>query len=207
MKILKSIGLPALLCCVVLLPSKSRAQVTTLNLSYNLSMPTTNFHNFISDMSYRGWEGNLLFGLNNRWALGLGVGFQDYYQKSPRAVYKGADGSDISAVVTNSVQTTPVMFMAQYNFLPGKIIQPYINVGVGGNIITYRQYLGEFGGGSQSNFGFVARPEVGLFVPFRKEGNAGITINANYNYMPYNYYGIKDLNNWGGGIGIKFPLR
>lgn len=207
MKRLKLIGLLALICCVVMLPSKGQAQRTTLNLSYTVSMPTSDFHNFISNNSYRGWEGSLLFGLNEKWALGLGVGFQDYYQKYPRAVYKGSDGSDISTVVTNSLQTTPVMFMAQYNFLPGKAIQPYINIGVGGNIISYRQYLGEFGGGSQNNFGFVARPGAGLFIPFRKEGAAGITINANYNYMPYNYNDIKDLNNWGGGIGIKFPLR
>src|SRR5262249_35836112 len=99
------------------------------------------------------------------------------------------------------------MLMAKYNFLPGGSVQPFISVGVGGNIISYRQYLGEFSNGTQNNFGFATRPEAGVFIPFRKEGHTGLTLQAGYSFMPYNYNGMKDRNNWGAGIGIKFPLQ
>ena len=190
---------------LVMVPDTSKAQAT-LNLNYNVSMPAGDFKNFISNNSYKGFTADLLFDLNSHLALGLGTGWQDYYQKYPRQVYKLSDGSDVSAVVSNSVQTTPLLFTARYNFLPGKGIQPYVSVGAGGNFVSYRQYLGEFGG-SQTNFTFAARPEAGLFIPFSKRSAAGITFNAGYNYMPYNYNGLKDLNSWGVGAGIKFPLK
>ena len=94
----------------------------------------------------------------------------------------------------------------QYRFLPGKTVQPYVGVGVGGNMVVFDQYLGEFEN-SKSSFKFAARPEAGLFIPFRREGPAGVHVFGAYNYMPYNTDGIDNLNSWGAGIGVKFPIR
>ncbi len=75
-------------------------------------------------------------------AVGFGTGFQDFYQKYPRQVYKAADGSDISAVVSNSVQTVPLLAKFRYYFSPGKREQPFAGAGVGGDMVLYRQFLG-----------------------------------------------------------------
>ena len=190
------------------LSGKAQAERLTINVNYNVAMPSGSFHdNFISNTSYRGWTGNLLYAISNKVSVGFGTGFQDFYQKYPRDVYKLNDGSDISAVVSNSIQTLPLLLLAQYNLLPGKGIQPYIGVGAGGNLVMYKQYLGEFAS-SSNKFKLAVRPEAGVFIPFRKDiSAAGIQVNGNYNYMPYNSDGLDNLNNWGVGVGVRFPLH
>lgn len=177
-----------------------------LNINYSINTPAGDFKDFVNKTSYRSWAASLLYGINDKLSVGLGTGFQDFYQKYPRQVYKLEGGGDISAVLSNSVQAIPLLAQVQYNFTPQARIQPYVGVGVGGNLVLYRQYLGEFGS-SKNKFGFAARPEAGVFVPFRKGGPAGITLRADYNYMPVNYNDLQGMDNWGAGIGVKFPLQ
>jgi opacity protein-like surface antigen len=203
MKTINSIGLLVLLLFAGLtVQAQSRFR---LNLNYNVSVPAGNFRDFIEETSWRGWTGNLLYGINDRLSVGLGTGFQDYYEKFPRAVYKLREGGEISAVVTNSIQTIPLLAVAQYNFLPRAVVQPYVGVGVGGNIIVFDQYLGEFSN-SESTIGFALRPEVGLQVPIGKRGFSA-NVNGMYNYMPYTRNNMDGLHNWAVGAGIRFSLR
>lgn len=177
-----------------------------LDLGYNVALPTGSFKNDVNNASYRGFDAKVLYGVTDKLSIGLGTGFQDFYQKSSRQVYKLSDGSNVSAVLTNSVQTLPLLATAKYNFTPDAAVQPYAALGVGGNLITYNQLLGEFGS-QQSKFGFAARPEAGVYVPFKKDGQAGFTLGASYNIMPFKELGGSNLNNLGLHAGISIPLR
>lgn len=197
------------LVCITAIPVTVKAQERTLQLdiNYSVNIPSGSFKtDAVEKTSFRGWTANLMYNITDKISVGLGTGFQDFYQKYPRAVYKLNEGGEVSAVLTNSIQTIPVLAQVQYRFMPGSMVQPYVGVGVGGNMVVYDQYLGEFDN-SKSSFKFAARPMAGLFVPFRKDGPAGINIFGAYNYMPYKSDGIENLNNWSTGIGIKFPLR
>ncbi len=193
---------------VTLLPNTSQAQqgVTKLNIGYNTASPLGSFKDEVNKTSFRGWTANVLYGVTDKISVGLGTGYQDFYQKFPRGNYKFADGGDVSAVVSNSIQVVPILATGQYNFIPEGPVQPYAGVGVGGNLVFYRQFLGEFAS-SKTKFGFAVRPEAGVYIPFGRNSRSGITVNANYNYMPFNYNGVKQLSNWGGGVGVKFPLE
>src|SRR5687767_2388916 len=116
-----------------LLPSvtKAQAQTLSLNLNYSINSPVGEFKDFISKTSYRSWTANLMYGINDKISVGLGTGFNDYYEKFPRAVYKLQSGEDISAVVSNSLQTVPILARGQYNFTPNAAVQPYVALGVG----------------------------------------------------------------------------
>jgi opacity protein-like surface antigen len=191
------------------LSGKAQAERLTINVNYNVAMPLGSFHDdFVSKTSFSGWTANILYAVSNKVSVGFGTGYQDFYQKYPRQVYKLNDGSDISAVMSNSIQTLPLLLLAQYNLLPGKGIQPYVGVGAGGNLVMYKQYLGEFAS-SSSKFKLAVRPEAGVFIPFKKDNlsAAGIQVNGSYNYMPYNSDGLDNLNNWGVGVGVRFPLH
>lgn len=177
----------------------------TLNLNYSVNMPTGTFKSdFVNNTSFRGWNASLMYGISDRFSVGLQSGFNDYSQKFPRQVYNTKDGA-ISAVITNSIQTIPLQAKLRYNLSLG-FVQPYIGAGVGGNLVTFNQYLGEFSS-AKSGFYFAASPEAGITVPFGRNAGAGFTLGANYNYMPFNYGDIKNLNNWGVFAGIKFPLK
>jgi opacity protein-like surface antigen len=191
------------------IPINARAQERELqlDLNYSIGIPSGSFKtDAVDKASFRGWTANLLYNITDKISIGLGTGFQDFYQKYPRAVYKLSEGGEVSAVLTNSIQTIPILAEFQYRFLPHQVVQPYVGVGVGGNMIVFDQYLGEFDN-SKSSFKFAARPEAGVFIPFRKDGPAGIHVFGAYNYMPYKEDGVDNLNNWGAGVGVKFPLR
>jgi hypothetical protein len=177
-----------------------------LTLNYSVNSPLGNFKSAsVSEISFRGWNGSLMYNINDKLAVGLGTGFNDYYQKYPRQVYEDKNNA-ISAVLTNSVQTTPVLVEGRYTFTSNSPFQPYIGLGVGGNLVYYRQYLGEFAD-SKSGFYFAAQPEVGANIRFSRNGTPAFTIGANYSYMPFNYGNVKDLNNWGVYAGFKFSIK
>ncbi|MCW3117573.1 MAG: hypothetical protein JWM28_1655 [Chitinophagaceae bacterium] len=185
---------------------KAQSGVTKINISYSAGFPTSSFKNFISDASFRGMDLRIMHGINDKLSVGFGTGFQDFYQKYPRQVYKLSDGSDISAVVSNSIQTVPLLARVQYNFTPDKRIQPFAGLGVGGNMVLYRQYLGEFPD-SRNKFAFQAQPEVGVYIPFRANGSTGVSVSGYYNVIPFKYNDTGNLNSFGFTVGIGFPTR
>jgi opacity protein-like surface antigen len=179
--------------------------ITRLDLGYQVALPV-GFNEQINKTSFRGFNAAILHGLSSKVSVGLGTGFQDFYQKEPRQLYKLSDGSDVSAVLTNSIQTTPILVQGKYAFAPEAAVQPYAALGVGGNLIRYSQLLGEFGD-RQAKIGFAARPEAGLYIPFKKGGEKGLRIGASYNIMPFEELGFKNLNHVGFNAGISIPLR
>jgi len=178
----------------------------TLKLNYSVAVPLGAGRDLINKTSYQGFGAEMMYHINRNWAVGLESGSQSFYQKYPRQLYKAADGSDLSAVISNSVDMVPILLKAQYNLMPGATIQPYVALGAGGNIISYHQYAGEFSNDSKTKFGFAARPEAGIYVPFRKGSSAGFSLGAGYNYVPFNYNGLNNLDNITARVGVSFPL-
>lgn len=189
------------------LPLYAQQGLLKLNLQYSAAIPSGSFHQFISHASFRGFDASLLYGINDKLSLGFNTGFQDFYQKYPRQVYKTTDGSDISAVVSNSVQTVPLMAKATYKLVTGKKLQPYAGLAAGGNMALYRQYLGEFSTGDKNKFSFQAQPEIGVYIPFSKESESGVTISGVYNFIAFHYNGLDNLNHFGIRVGVSFPTR
>ncbi|HWB26633.1 MAG TPA: outer membrane beta-barrel protein [Chitinophagaceae bacterium] len=179
------------------------------NLDYNYSMPMGNFkNNIISNASPRGGTGEIMYSLSNKVAIGGLAGYQDYYQKYPRALYKTGPNETTSAVLTNSIQSIPVM--AKVNYMPlgssGAPVQPYLSGAAGFTFIGFKQYLGEFGS-SDNAVSFAAKAGAGVFIPFGKLSAAGVSVGADYNYVPYNKNGFGSLNSLNVHAGVYFPLR
>ncbi len=185
---------------------KAQKGSTKIEVNYSASFPVSSFKDLVSDPSFRGIDLKILHSINDNISVGLTTGFQDFYQKYPRQVYKLADGSDVSAVVSNSVQTVPLLATVHYNFSPKQRIQPFAGVGVGGDMVLYRQFLGEFGD-SKNKFAFQAQPKVGVYFPFREGGSTGLTLSGYYNIIPFKYNGSTNLNSFGITLGISFPTR
>ncbi|HTE23587.1 outer membrane beta-barrel protein [Flavitalea sp.] len=183
------------------------AQRMKLNINYGLGIPASSgFKDYVSNTSFRGWNANLLYEVNDQLSVGLGVGMQSFYQRYPRAIYKTVEGSDLSAVVTNTATAMPILVQGQFNLLPEAKIQPYVGVGVGGNLGTYRQYFGEFTN-SKTKLGFAARPEAGIYIPVGRYRESSIMVGAAYNYLPFKQDNLTDMSNLGLHAGFKFPLR
>lgn len=180
-----------------------------LNLHYSYAMPLGNFKNdVISNNSPRGVTADLLYGINNKISVGLGLGFQDFYQKYPRDLYPTGDHETTSAVLSNSVQIMPLLAKAEIYPFNGKrsAVQPYISAGAGLGIISFTQYLGEFGG-TDNSAGLMLQGGAGFKVPFNATGSAGFSLGANYNMVNYKKNGFDNFNNVNLQAGLYLPLR
>ncbi|MGN6533429.1 MAG: outer membrane beta-barrel protein [Ginsengibacter sp.] len=206
---MKKIKKLAVMCVFICFAFSANAQqgALKLGLNYNYSFPMSGFKNdIISNNSPRGFMGELIYSFNNQLAGGLLFGFQDYYQKYPRAIYHLSNTQDISAVLSNSVQTTPVLLKAKYFLAPSSYIKPYVSIAAGANLIDFKQYYGEFGS-AVTNVGFRAQGGLGVLIPFKKTSASGINIGASYDYAPYKKNGYKDLSSANIQAGVVFELR
>lgn len=180
----------------------------SLDLNYNYSMPLGGFKSdIISNNSPRGFMGGLMYSFSDKLSVGLGFGFQDYYQKYPRALYPLGKSQEVSAVLINSVQTTPMLLQAKYCPLSATYLKPYISLGAGANFVYFNQYLGEFESSGATNVEFRAQGGLGLMIPFKKYSFSGINLAANYDYSPYVANGYHDLNNVNFQAGVTINLK
>ena len=199
------IAIMALLSGVMQAAAQQRAEVR-MTASIAGAIPSGDFKDIVDKTSLRGADATILYGINDKFSVGLNIGFQDFYQKFPRAVYKLSDGSDISAVLTNSIQTIPLLATVRYNFLPGARIQPYASAGAGGALVSNKQFIGEYPN-DDNKLSFAAKPGVGVYIPFRKQGEVGLNLGVNYNYIAYKQDNISNLSYIGFTVGIGFPMR
>ncbi|HRE52143.1 MAG TPA: OmpW family outer membrane protein [Flavitalea sp.] len=205
---MKPIKIAMMSCLIVLAGLSGMAQTGRLNMgiNYSFGLPIGSLTDAMPDNSPRGWNGNIHYALTENIYAGLGIGYQDFYYKSPRQLYKTGDGSDISAVMTRSIQTIPILAQGRYVFAPQASVQPYVGLGVGGSLIRYRRFLGEFGE-SDTKFSFAARPEAGINIPVGRNRETGINVSAAYHYIPFKHDGVESLSHLGINVGIRFPLR
>ena len=167
MKALKLLLFP--ICAFLVSQLNAQKGQVKMNIQYSYALPLSSFKtDVISNGSARGITGDILFNANNKLSVGLGLGFQDFYQKYPRAVYNTGDKEVTSAVLSNSVQIMPVLAKAELYPLGGKrsVVQPYITAGAGLGITSFTQYLGEFGGTDNST-GFMLQGGAGISLPAR----------------------------------------
>ena len=187
--------------------SKVHAQDQLMfKVGYNTGMPVGTFKDYMGKNSFRGFLGEISYPVNERLKIGLGVSFNDYYEKLPRQLFEFPEGT-LSAVVTNSIQTTPIMIKASYDLINKGWIRPYAGIGAGFNLVSYVRYYGEFGE-KKTAFKPAAGAEAGVNIPFNKQTRrAGINLGAHFNYLPFKYNELSYLNNWGVHVAAYFPLR
>lgn len=207
MKNIKIITASVLSLVLLSLSASAQQGNVKLTLNYNYGIPVGKFKSdLVNDNSPRGFNAALMYEFNSKLKAGLAFGYQDYYQKYPRALYSLSKTQDVSAVLTNSIQTTPFLLEANYSPLNNSFVKPYVTAGAGLNIVDFKQYLGEFGSG-QTNGTFMAQGGLGVLFPFRKFESSGIDVGANYNLSPYkksNYHNLNSVNVY---AGITFNIR
>lgn len=192
---------------VVLLNASVQAQQGNfkLELNYTVGLPVGGLHDVTDKTSWRGGEIAFMYGITDRASIGLQVGQQDFYQRYPRTVFHGS-GTDISAVITNSIQVMPIMAKGTMRFGTMGSVQPFVSLAAGGNFIQYRKFYGEFAD-SRYKLGFAAQPSAGIHVPFGRAARSGFHIAAGFNFMPFKYADADGLHHGVVKAGVSFPLQ
>jgi hypothetical protein len=159
----------------------------SMGIQWQAALPMGGFkNNLVNGSSFRGGSIDVLYRIAPQWKIGGVVQYQDFLDKTPRALYSLGDGSLVSGVLSNSIQTIPVMIKGMW--LPmgnndESPWQPFVQAGAGINIISYEQLLGRFTAQNDN------------------------VIKMAYNIMPFNRLGTSNLNHLGFGLGIRFKLK
>jgi hypothetical protein len=187
--------------------SVAQQQRLHLALSYNTATPvSSSFKDYVSKTSFRGFQGAVLYNINTSLRVGLQVSWNDLYEKYGRQVYKNEDGSDVSAVLSNTLQFAPVLVKGEYSFIKEGWLQPYVGLGAGISLINVNQYVGEFL--YQQSYAKAAfSGDVGLLIPFSKGSSYGGRISTSYTLSPFNKEGIKTIDTWNVQAGVVIPLK
>lgn len=206
---MKSIKLWILLMIASLGVQSAFSQVRSplsINVDYSIAQPFGSLKNYTDKTSFRGWRAGLQYQLNDQLAIGLRSGFQEFYQRVPRAVYSDK-GTDISAVQTRTLQVTPILATVQYQLTkPDAAIIPYVGLGVGTVNMLYNKYYGQFTDRDNS-WQFAASPEIGINIPFGKGSPLLFNASVQYSYSPYKQQEITSYNVLQANVGLRFHIN
>ena len=184
---------------------------TKVSLQYQFGLPMGGFKaNAIENASPRGFTLDITHFLSNKVAIGAGFGWQDYHQKYPRSLYPQGDGSMVSAVISNSIQTMPVLARVQYYptaHKEGAKVLPFISGGAGVNLVSFEQLFGSLGNVNDFSLHFAAQAGGGIRVPFGKAKTNSFLLTSHYSIMPYSKFGLNGLNQLQFGAGIQLRLK
>lgn len=183
--------------CLAMQAAFSQEGAFHIEGSLNVGVPLSHLSELTPAVSGRGAGLAGLYGITDRFSLGLALDRQDFYQKYPRQVYHYA-GSDISAVISNSIQTTPLVVKGKYLLTSSGTLVPYVTAGIGADFIHYSKYYGEFSDDNAA-INFAGQAAFGAQLPLSPSHRTSLFLEAEYNFLPYSYKDAHGLS----FVGIK----
>jgi hypothetical protein len=196
-----------LMACFVSVAGSAQDRLSA-GVALQYALPVSQFKsNSISDGSLRGVQLDILYQVSPKWRIGGAIGYQDFNQKYDRAIYQLEDGSQMGAVLSNSVQVTPILAKAMFTPLPENRLQPYFTLGAGGSLIQAGQYFGQFSNYEDVKFGFAAQGGLGVKYGLGEAKRTSIMAGATYNHIPFNQFEIGNLSHLGFQLGLRFTLK
>nr|WP_294906203.1 P44/Msp2 family outer membrane protein [uncultured Lacibacter sp.] len=180
--------------------------LSKISIQQSTHLPVGSLKGFIEKPSLRGGSVSYQYFVTDQLSLGLMAGYSDLYQKKDRQNYVVGE-TEVSAVKSHSLQTTPFLLTAGYNKVKeGSTIQPYANLGVGAAFISYEEWYGTLvddAGGLK----FSVAPEIGTRIAFNKYSLSGIDLSVRYNFTAFQYNDVKNLQTVSLNLGLFFFTR
>ena len=170
-------------------------------IGYEVAFPTSDF---VSETSWAGGRMEYRRMIQHNISVGMGLSWNSFETYVPRTTYQKPDGSGaITSDVVKDLYTVPITLNVHYYFEAGKTILPYAGIGLGTQYSDQTIYFNIYGL-EDRNWGFVARPEVGLLYPFSH--HSSLYLSAAYNYATNNSdeLNIDNLSHFSLSIGFAF---
>lgn len=198
-----------ILLCSTQAHAQANPDGSQLSLFYSYSMPSGYLkENLVGAGSPRGFGLSFSWKIAPKWRLGPSFGFQDFYEKGQREQFKPDPATDISAVVSNSIQTYPIQAMATYLPMADKEspLQPFLSLGAGGAMVSNRELWGMFDVVNSINFSMAFSAGAGAQYAIGQAKKTNLFAAVNYNYIPYNRFDIPTLNSINIQAGVRLRL-
>jgi hypothetical protein len=157
--------------------------------------------NFVSATSWRGFsfEGRSM--VADRISAGIGFTYNRFEQTHSNVVMAAGNGGTLSGPVYRYNDQLAVKGLVHAYLLRGPI-QPYLGVGLGG-VWSYAYAQSADLGQADSDFEFIASPEVGLtFTAAHGASSVGLNLAFRYNYTTADFLRVNDAQSLVVAIGL-----
>jgi len=187
---------------LLFIPGLSMAQDfdRMFSIGWDINKPITNT-NWIDETSFLGFKAGYKGMVTDRFAAGVDFTWSTYKHYEPWTVFYGPDGA-ISTDFFNYVYAYGLMASGQY-FLPtgNPKLMPYVGLGAGVAYNHFVQYYNIYTD-QDEGWGFAARPEVGILLPFG--GKVGLQAAVHYDYTTAgtDYFDYSGFQHYGFSIGL-----
>ena len=168
----------------ILLASATSGQAQVLDniygISWEVSFPLGK--KFVSNTSFLGGKFEYRHFIKDNFSLGGTMSWNNYSQYVERQTYENADQTQ--AVTTDNqryIFNLPVTVDGFYYLKKIKRVMPFVGLGLGAQYSSQQAYFNIFLV-EDKNWGFVARPQIGAYIPFSEFTRNGILVSAGYNY-------------------------
>jgi len=152
---------------------------STFSMQYPIAFPLGNTSDFIGEASFRGILLDYRYHINPNVALGIGSGWQTFYEKLEYGTYTTESGAQaVSGVQYRYLNSLPILFVGDYYFSPDEKFSPFIGLGIG---ITYNEaqtQMGQFYVDTDT-WQFSLAPQAG--IRFGSSGGVWGFLSARYN--------------------------
>ena len=172
-------------------------------VGWNVNTPLVN-KDFASKSSSHGARIGYRQLIREQIAVGVDVTWATYDGYTPRQTYYNPSGAMTTDFV-NYANNYGALLTGDYYFFKEKKVMPYVGLGAGVAYNHYMVYYNVYSGGDKA-FGFMARPQAGVWIKAGERRNWGINAGVHYDFSTAKSkdFGYKNFMNVGFELGIVF---
>jgi len=194
--------------CILSLPGAAQNLPSSRDLtafSWEVAYPSTN--KFLNETSLSGWRFEYRKGIKENFSLGIAISWNAFDEYVNTTTYSSPNETKaITTDMIRQVYTLPITAISHYYFsTKSKLLQPYVGLGLGAQYAEHTAYLNIYEL-SETNWGFVARPEVGTLITFSGESPVRFLFGLGYNISTNKNeaFNISGWNHVTLNVGIGF---
>ena len=180
----------------------AEAQENYFYINWNGNIPLSS-KEYIDDASGRGAKIGFrkFVGAERRFSVGADFNWAQYDEYKPRETFVNESGA-ITTDYFNYIYQYGLTVSGQYYFPLGEKDRffPYVGLGLGANRNEYNVYYNIYTD-TDNVFGFLARPEAGIFVTIGERKRMGVMVAVHYDYST-NKSDMVDYDNFS-SVGVQ----
>lgn len=182
------------------------AQSNLLAGTWNINLPANS--DYLTKTSFSGGKIDYRHFINHsKFSFGVSLDWASYEQYFPRQTFVKPDGNGaITSDFVAQVYQVPIVGTFDYYFKGGKMVKPYVGIGLGASYMEQSLYYNVYVS-DNDNWGFVARPELGAIIKF--DESWGALIGANYSIATNSteLLNKSSINSFGFNIGLAVLIE
>lgn len=171
----------AILVAATSFAQSSHRYTQVYSFNWQSSLPVGESAAFIPNMCLNGADFNFTYFVTDHIGVGVDFAWNLNSKQTPPQVYPINDNAAIYAAVYKTVQNIPMKTQFKYLFNPYSFVKVYASAGLGATSYVVNTQIQEYQF-SDSSWGFLMSPEVGILVPFGKDVHWGANAAVGYNW-------------------------